>query len=425
MSSESHSAQRTGSQSALEFKPEEEAFAVARLSSRRANSVLGGLLVVGALLSVAAGLRNGFLIATDFKIDLARLLWSGGDPYSAGADYGHLAYLLLTPLAPLDDQFARLLWALVNLSAGVGAGLITARAFNLDAEMQVRLVLIFVASTPFRVAVGNAQVSLILLLAASLLLLPRTSMRAVASGVAYFKWTFAAPLGLFVLVRRGLRDFGLWIVPALVGFACYSVLTRSLSWEALLAPVLRRADNPNGLLEWLGHGDLMTVLGLWGVSDTWNLGISAGALVILSVVVARSFRTERLAVAAACALSLPLVFHLAYDYVFLLPAFAAGLERRREVAGRLLVGVCMIEFFADVPAKLLRIGGSFFPEAISSDEGLARFFAFLIDFGGWPVALPAATVHFVLLMSVLVLLAALDRSAVDPRPRSAVPVESN
>jgi hypothetical protein len=393
------------------------------VSRSRAYSALDAFLLLGALISVTAGLRNGFLIATDFKIDLTRLLLSGRDPYAAGADYGHLAYVLLAPLAPLGDRFARLLWALVNLSAGVSAGLITARAFSLDAAMQARLVLILLASTPFRVTVGNAQVSLILLLAASLLLLPRTSTRTVASGVAYFKWTFAAPLGLFVLARRGWRDFCLWSVPAFVGFACYSALTRSLSWEALLAPVLERADNPDGLLEWFGHGDLMTVLGLSGVSDRWNLGISAGVLILLSIVVARAFRTERLAVAAACALSLPLVFHLPYDYVFLLPALAAGLERHRDVTGRLLIGVCTIEFFADVPAKFLGIGGSFFPEVILIDRGLARVAGFLIDFGAWPVALPAATVHFGLLVSVLVLLAVLDRSAVDPRAGTAATVE--
>jgi hypothetical protein len=394
-------------------------------SHSRAHSALDAFLLLGALFSVTAGLRNGLLVAADFKIDLARLLLSGGDPYAAGADYGHLAYVLLAPLAFVDEWIARLLWALVNLAAGVGAGFVTARAFHLDAAMRARLVLILLASTPFRVAVGNAQVSLILLLAASLLLLPQTPMRTVASGVAYFKWTFAAPLGLFVLARRGLKDFSLWTVPALVGFAGYSAFTRSLSWDALVAPVLRRADNPNGLMEWFGHGDLMTVLGILGVSDNWNLGISAGALIMLSILVAKAFRTERLAVAAACALSLPIVFHLPYDYVFLLPALAAGLERRREVAGRLLIGACTIEFFADAPARVLRIGGRFFDGAAPSDQQLARVLDLLSDFGDWPLALPAATVHFGLLVSVLALLAALDRSAVDPRTECSAAQQRN
>jgi hypothetical protein len=381
---------------------------------------LDAVLVLAAAISVLVGLRNGLLLAPDFKIGLARRLAAGLDPYAVGADYGHLAYLLLAVLAPLDDLSARFVWAGVNIAAGISAALVVARAFHLDGVMRMRLVLMFLASTPFRVAVGNAQVSLVLLVAASLLLLPPTRARTMLSGVAYFKWTFAAPLGLFMLARRGWRDFGLWTVPAGAGFVGYAALTGRFSAEAVLAPVLRRADNPNGLLEWSGHGDLMTVLGLSGVSDRWNLVISSGLLVVLSVALARTFRSDRLAVAAACGLSLPLVFHLPYDYVFLLPALAAGFERRREVKGRLLIGVCAIEFFADAPLKALRTIDRLLPDAISGQVGLMRAVELTTDLTAWPLSLPGAIVHLVVLASGLLLLFLLDRS--DPHPARPAPI---
>lgn len=377
------------------------------------HRALDALLMLAATVSVLVGLRNGLLLAPDFKLGLARRLAAGQDPYAVGADYGHLAYLLLAVLAPLSDLIARSIWAVVNVVAGVAAALIAARAFRLDDVMRMRLVLMFLASTPFRVAVGNAQVSLILLVAASLLLLPPTRARTILSGIAYFKWTFAAPLGLFVLARRGWKDFGLWTVPAIAGFVGYSVLTRSVSAEAMLAPILRRADNTNGLLEWSGHGDLMTVLGSSGVSDRWNLVISASLLVVLSVTFARMFRSERLAVAAACGLSLPLVFHLPYDYVFLLPALAAGFERRREVAGRLLIGVCAIEFFADAPFKAMRAVDRLLPDGFSGQAGFLRAMERTTDLAAWPLALPGAIAHLVVIVSGLLLLVRLDRT--DPQ----------
>jgi hypothetical protein len=377
------------------------------------HRALDATLVLAATVSVLVGLRNGLLLAPDFKLDLARRMAAGQDPYAVGAEYGHLAYLLLAVLAPLSDLIARSIWAVVNVVAGVAAALIAARAFRLDDVMRMRLVLMFLASTPFRVAVGNAQVSLVLLVAASLLLLPPTRARTILSGVAYFKWTFAAPLGLFVLARRGWRDFGLWTVPAIAGFVGYSVLTRSVSAGAIVAPILRRADNPNGLLEWSGHGDLMTVLGSSGVSDRWNLVISASLLVVLSVMFARTFRSERLAVAAACGLSLPLVFHLPYDYVFLLPALAAGFERRREIAGRLLIGVCAVEFFADAPFKALRAVDRLLPDGFSGQAGLLRATELTTDLAAWPLALPGAIAHLVVIVSGLLLLVRLDRT--DPR----------
>lgn len=319
-----------------------------------ASGVRRALIVVSTLaaaISLGAALRNAVSFSIDFRIDAARVLAVGVSPFEGaegGTFYLHALYVGLLPLGWLSDAGARLAFGLLNVGLGLLLVRTLARGLELDRLTTVVLGLIMVTSTPFRVTVGNAQTGLIVLaLAAPFFVLRGRSGAALVGGISLVKWSFA-PLLLWVLVRRRVRDLLLFGVIPLSGFLIFGSMVSDLSSSNLLRPFVQE----RAILVDLGHADLMTLVrqlvGDGGVAIVAPLVLMAG----LSVVIVRTFRDERIAFAALLIVSLVTVYHLSYDLIALLPAVAISLGRPRHHASRAILLIAGYFFYIDLGLKV-------------------------------------------------------------------------
>jgi len=381
---------------------------------------LWAVLALAAVASVARGFVNAMEVSIDFQWSAARVLLSGDDPYLVDAlgdpegrldsavHYGHLLYVMKLPLALLELADARLVWAVANLIMAVTAVEVLRRAFVLRREQTLLLLSVFLASEPLRLTIGNAQTPLIVLLFASLLALPERRHLTLLSGVSYVKWSFAPPFALFVLIRRGWRGALLWAVPALVGMAVFASFTQDLRPLSLLRPLLRQAGGPRGVAD--GTADVMTLMGLLGVDGPARTLLPLLLMTVASVMVVRSFRTDRHAIAALAIVSLVTVNHLPYDFVLLLPAFAASLAASRGWQRVALMSASLYFFFLAFLRRAIASAVAVAP----FDRDPARALAALRSVGPtWPPQVDSSVVGILVLLVAVLALHSLDRQATD------------
>lgn len=386
------------------------------LESRLLRAVLWSVLVSAAVASTWRGVANAVDFSVDFQVSAAAILLDGDDPYvidvsgdpdgrlDSGVHYLHLLYVLMLPLALLEQDLARVAWALVNLSLALIACVVVARALRLSRGLTVGLILVALASDPLRVTIGNAQMSLIVVAFAAILMLPATPLRTAISGISSIKWSFAPPFALLVLLRRGPRALLLWLTPAALGAVVFATLVRDASPATILRPILRQLDGPDVAI---GSVDLMTILKLAGVDGSARVAIPAVVMLLSSLMIVRSFQTERYSVPALVIVSLVTVNHLPYDFVALVPALAAGLAHRREAAGRFII-VIVAYFFFGTSAKRL---GQYVLEQTTGPDLIGFYLQATSRVGPtWPPNLASAVIGMVAMSGVIVALRRLERS---------------
>lgn len=366
------------------------------------------LLAVAAIVSTVAAIGNALENSDDFRLDAARALASGVNPFDGaegGTFYLHGLYVLLLPLTGLEDVTARAVYAAMNILMGIAVVLMLSRALNLGRDRTLFLLLVMAASMPFRVTVGNAQTGLIILaFSAPLFLFGRRRWPSLGAGLSLVKWSFAPPLALWILLRRSIGTSLLAAATPVVGFLIFAALTADFSLMNLLRPALRERE----ILVDPGYADLMTLIRLAAGDGPATLVVPALAMAAASFAVVRRFHEERTAYAALLIISLVTVYHLSYDLIVLLPAAAVALREPRRPAARGILLISGYFFFIDLPQKLL----AFVVSRTSSPsprvlEGLSDALDSMVTTPG----IPSVLAHLLLLSVVIVLLHRLgDRS---------------
>lgn len=382
----------------------------------------GGLLAVltiAALASVLAGLRNAAVFSVDFQWSAARLLLEGDDPYRfvgqegpagpliVSAPYTHLLYVMLLPIALLGLEPARIAWASINILMVLTACYLIAQSLELDRRRAIILTLITLASTPFRVGLGNAQTSLLVLLTVAALFRPWSHRHLLVAGVSFTKWSFAPPIAVLLLLRGSLAHLALASTASILGFLSFAALTGDLSLEALLRPLLIQIESP---VVNPGYADAMTALRLSGVPWALVASLSLVLLIAGSVGVARTFRSDLLASMTVSVVSLATVNHLSYDLILLVPVLGVALATRGKAASFLLA-ICLYFFFNDLPVKLLSFFAFLLPSDLISGSALtaAKSLLQIPVVANRPLIVAA---HSALLTGVIVLMMIIDRRAV-------------
>jgi hypothetical protein len=303
---------------------------------RRAVLVLLCLAAVG---SAGMGVHNALVNSQDFQWSPARLVTHGINPYTAALagspdviltqypNYLPLLYLLLAPLGALPFGAAKIVWAIVNVSLAVAAALIVARSARLSAEHAVVLVALMVMATPTRIAIGNGQQALLVLVVA--LLSTHMTSTGGAGGllaVALTKYSFA-PLAVVEVVRGRWRVVAVAAGVLAVGLIALGALTATSPATVAVQPFLVSRATVG-----FGVGDLMTItdelLGAPGSVAGYVIAL-AGCIALTRVAEPALRGSDRLA-ALACGSIIALVCfkHLRYDLVFLLPALVVGWSSR-------------------------------------------------------------------------------------------------
>jgi hypothetical protein len=202
-------------------------------SSKSARKVVLALLMLAALFSVFRGVQNATYGSQDFQWTGARMLLDHIDPWRDALDgdplhrilftqnpnYLPLLYVLFAPLALLQRVPAQIVWAICNIAFAITSAYLAARFYGISRFGTAVAICLLLASTPFRMTVGNGQQGLFVLLCWSvgLLTLRLTNTRSAIAGVSYTKYNFAPPVLIYLWLRSGFRAVLVSLLPTAAG----------------------------------------------------------------------------------------------------------------------------------------------------------------------------------------------------------------
>jgi hypothetical protein len=305
------------------------------------------LLAVLAALSIFQGFCDALMGSQEFQWSPTVLLTEGKNPYSwyltGNADgriilsqqpnYLQLLYLVLVPFGLLGWIHAKCAWAVANLVCGAFSAHIAARRNALRPIFYWTVVLAFFLSTAFRNTVGNGQFGLVALLT---FLIAWTSRATPAGGIVLalgsVKYSFAPPLWLWLLLERQRSAVvaGLGLLAA--AWAVFSLVVRANPLQTLFQPIQVGAAATGE-----GIGDIMSLCRHFHCDEAIFVGfsyLSGGLTMAVAMAILWLRRRElddEIIFSALCVVALGSFFHLAYDLVFLLPAFAVSFRTRGPV----------------------------------------------------------------------------------------------
>ena len=329
------------------------------------------LLLVCALISTVVGMTNAMHQSQDFQWSAERVLLQHIDPwaeYLAGdpehrfimtqiPNYLPVLYVLILPLGFLPLVYAKLAWALANVMFAMVSAGACGRAFELGPWKTVGLVGLMMLATPTRISVGNGQQSLLLLMIWCLTLLPNrmSNPSAMLAGLAYFKYSFAPVMALFLLLRRGWRALLFSLVPAAAGVG---MVWLWITGGRQPIEILRLVTEPFAVAR-LGFKqnamdpNLMNLIGQAMRRQPEKLVNTVeivSALAACSLLSYMSFRRNSAAnttwhMSLAAVMSYGLFKHHTYDAVVLLLPLAYAVGRSQEWAAKVLLGLISYLFF--------------------------------------------------------------------------------
>ncbi len=211
-----------------------------------------------AAFSVVDAVRNAMLHSLDFQWSPVRLLTRHIDPwrvYLAGnpdhqillnqvPNYLHELYVLLLPLGYLPYLAAKIVWAAINLALVLASCACVARLYELEKPKAWLLAVLVLLSTPFRVVVGNGQVTALILFSLALWAVAVSSVsRGLLLGLSYAKYSVSPVLGMFLLLQRRWRLLMCSVLPPIAGFLCLKLWLPTAAWSLLLEPFRASAHN--------------------------------------------------------------------------------------------------------------------------------------------------------------------------------------
>lgn len=316
------------------------------------------VLLAAALISLSTAVNEAVHRSIDFEWSGARLIVNHQDPYKTFLEgdprhqiilsqqpvYPSELFTLYLPFGLMPFSKAAIAWAAINTCLAILCVCMTSLSFNLNIESSIILLLIFLSSTPLRVAIANGQQSLLTLCFVSLCFYCSSLYwQGTWLGLSYSKYSFAPVMVAYWLATKRYTVL-LWsMIPPLLGlfvvrhFVDTSFINLALDPIRVSEVVLVASE---------GFGDYLSLadttlhrLGYWNAP--WQYLPQIFAL-LAAFVGARTLLKygkrlpESLRLAILIVLTLNLFKHLIYDFVFLLfPAAAiaqAPNQRSRAIS---------------------------------------------------------------------------------------------
>ncbi len=346
-------------------------------SKEPADSWLNGIagriaLWLGTVLasvSVLDGFHNCVLRPLDFQWSPARLLAAHIDPWSTYLsgdpthrillnqvpNYLHELYVWMLPFGYLPFLPARLIWAVINLALVLESCLCVARLYELDGRRAWLLMILVLTSTPFRVTIGNGQVTALVLVCLALwAMVSSQGGRGLLLGMAWAKYSVPPVLALFLLLRRRWRLLFCSLLPPTAGFLFFYFWLHTPFWTLLFEPFRCSTHNVSP-----GLANIMAVSGIalrrppmfHSAPDAFYLSSQSGWMdaipyvcgALLAAVIAGYFFWRgkgvdgRIHLACLTAASLLCFKHQIYDFLLLIFCLAIGLKADSSRSRNLLL----------------------------------------------------------------------------------------
>jgi Glycosyltransferase family 87 len=341
-------------------------------STRPLRVLILAILTVMAAVSTWVGIKEAASSdpgteGIDFQWSGAHLLSQHEDPWKlyinhqdkgkiiGGQQPNYLAelMLLLQPLGRMPFTLAVKWWCALNLAFAASSLYILRKMFALDRDHTLLVMLLLMASMPFRVTLHNGQHSLFVLLMLCLTFFPRNQIvKGIALGLSYCKYSFSPLIVVMLLVKRKLGVLLISIFPPLLGLL--------VAWHILGGDLRSLALEPFEVAKiavGLGACDIMTqletLLRAFGMSSDLRFSISAMfgliAATISAIWIGRDQQMDdKLQLAVALVFTLLCLKHVNYDFVVLIVPVAAAVMAPRSPA-RTIVLLCAVFFWFVMP----------------------------------------------------------------------------
>lgn len=290
-------------------------------------------LYLAAIISLTRGIHFGITDSKDIQWFAGTLWVNGENPYNVylsdeahrfkgfpEPNYLQALYPLISPIALLDLQTAKIAWILLSLLLFSIAINLLSKQFKWSARQNLLITLLAIISTPFRNTLENGQISILAFFAITLIFHNNFVVRGIGIGITSIKYSFLPALTGWLFGEKRFKESVLGLAFSLLLYIVFFLRLGSFDIRNLIQPLLS-AENSMAL----GNSDLASIVVL-GMSE-FGLELSkvytsisvAAVCFVLTFVLVRKFR---LGIEHSLALMALMQFagfiHAIYDFIILI-----------------------------------------------------------------------------------------------------------
>lgn len=323
--------------------------------SKSLSRVLLFLGIIASIVSIVFSFINAQKYSVDFQWSPAVTFWKGLNPYdvsisperdnyiifSQDPNYLHALYILFYPLTIIPFNFAKEIWAILNICFGISCIWVSRKYFQLTINQVLLVSIIFFCSTPFTNNIGNGQHTLPILLSVLIFWFSNYNFnKFVNLFVIGLKYSFAPFYFIHAFVRNKMIIPIVAFLYILSAFLFSYILKENFTLLSLVKPLLVAQNKTS-----YGMSDIYSLVKyIFNPPFYFTIGISLlFALIIYSLVYKydNDFHISILSIA-----SLLLFYHLIYDYVFLLPLLIQFIKYFDKISrfGKIVLSTCLFYF---------------------------------------------------------------------------------
>lgn len=262
--------------------------------------------------------------------------------------YSHGVFLIYSPIASLDYEFAKILWVLLNILTTIAILVIFSRFSKLTYAESILISLIFSCSLPFRVSIGNGQNSILILFVFCAFFIKNQNLKTFILGFSFVKYSFAVVTLFYLLIKYNLKYLIVSLFIIISSWLIFSLKINQNVIHTLFQPLQIISTSFAFGFE---RGDFLTILNNFNKPTSINsLNIINIFLCLcfgffLSIIIKKaSINNNNLLIVALLAIAnLLIVPHIIYDYVFLLPSLFYSWKYKKSVFG--IISISIIFYF--------------------------------------------------------------------------------
>jgi hypothetical protein len=256
--------------------------------------------------------------------------------------YAHFLYIFLFPFTLLKWEGARLAWSIINVLLGFIIVIFLCKKNKLNFYDTLFILSIFFLSTPFRVCVGNGQISLLVLASFCCVFIKNIKIKSIFLGLSYIKYSFAPILAFAIFFKYGFKYLFISGLLGLLGWIFFSIYLHQEIFYTLLQP-LQVGLKAFGYS--LTIGDLFTILNNF---FKFNPYFSILIVLFFNLYISKKIskiRNDLLFLSLISIINLMSFGHLIYDYIFLLPLLIYNFKNKNKTSSKISIFIIFYFFF--------------------------------------------------------------------------------
>jgi hypothetical protein len=158
-------------------------------------------------------------------------------------EYLHGLYILFYPFTLMDWSYAKISWMITNMILLFLIPIMLCKKFSLSLEKTILIVFFFSFCIVSKVQIITGQQTLLILFFFVLPFIKETKINIILSGISYFKYTIGYAIFFIFLSSKKFKFLFLSIVPSILGWLLYSLVTDSSLLLTMFQPFELAIEN--------------------------------------------------------------------------------------------------------------------------------------------------------------------------------------